>query len=92
MPAVDPYELQCALYGWSCGHIDVDVHPIDTLHFRRNVLAKDLGNRLSYAHRGSGCGCLYGQAIRLTAVPFNGSGLPFPPQCTQPGPFVDICS
>jgi hypothetical protein len=29
-------------------------------------------------------GCLYGQAIRLTAVPFNGVGLPFPTRCTQP--------
>lgn len=33
MPAVDPYELQCAVDRLELGHTDVEVHPIDALHF-----------------------------------------------------------
>ena len=36
-------------------------------------------------------GCLCGQAIRLTAVPFNGVVLPFPTQRTQPEFSADAC-
>jgi hypothetical protein len=76
MPAVDPYELQCALDGLELGHIDVAVHPIDAFHIQHNVLAQDLGNRLCYAHGGSGCGVPLRPGIRLTAIPFNWFTIP----------------
>jgi hypothetical protein len=33
VPAVDSYELQRTLDGLELGHIDVEIHPVDALHF-----------------------------------------------------------
>jgi hypothetical protein len=33
-----------------CGYVHVEVHPVDALQLKRDVLIEDLGNALWYAH------------------------------------------
>src|SRR5215475_14023631 len=78
MSAVDPYELQCTFNGLKLRYVDIEVHPIDALHFQYNVLAQHLGDSLWYAHRGSGCGVPLRPGDSPYSGPIQRNGLPFP--------------
>src|SRR5215472_3045639 len=75
MSAVDSYELQCTFDGLELGHIY-----IEALRYIRSMLStSNTTCLLNTSATVCGtliatpvAGCLHGQAIRLTAVPYNG--------------------